>query len=85
MPVTSTTNMLSKVGADLRWFIEREGVDPTKCIVSIGVPDGAALERMKAMYGRDFDARSMSRDERYPAIVVSHGIPLCLLTKTEPA
>jgi hypothetical protein len=81
MTVVSTVNMLSKVGADLRWFLEREGVDPEQCVVSIGVPDRAALDRLTVAYGRDFDARTMRRDARFPAVMVSHGVPLCAIAK----
>ena len=79
MPVVSTTNTLSKLGAHLRWLAEREGVDPERCIVSVGVRGEDGLRKMTDAFARDFDAATMRHDARYPSIYVVHGVPICLV------
>ena len=81
MPATSTVNMLSKLGADLRWFLEREGVDPERCVVSIGVAGEVERSRVISAMLRDFDARTMRHFDAEPAMVVAHGVPLFVVAK----
>ena len=85
MTVVSTVNMLSKVGADLRWFLEREGVDPEQCVVSIGVNDEAARDQLLAALRRDFDGKTMRHFDAELAMVISHGVPMFVIAKKASA
>jgi len=76
----STTNTLRKLGAHLRVMLELEGVDPEQCVISLGVPDEVAKSQMISALLRDFDPATMRRHDEFTAIVVVHGVPICVTT-----
>ncbi len=80
---TSTVNMLSKVGADLRWFLEREGVDPERCVVSIGVPDEVAVAAVSETFRRDYVAGRMERRDDCPLMIVAHGVRMAVVARSK--
>ncbi len=75
---TATSNALRKLGAHLRWLLEREGVDPEQCVISLGVPDEVARSQMISALLRDFDAATMTRHDGFAEVVVVHGVPICI-------
>jgi hypothetical protein len=78
-------NTLSKVGAALRWFLEREGIDPESCVVSIGVCTSADAQKLMTAFLREFDEAMMFRRSDVPPMVIAHGVPLCVMVKKEHA
>lgn len=72
----STTNTLSKLGAHLRWQVEKSGVDPEKVDVFIVVrtKDEAAL--IKARFLEDFDPAAMTHNKNAPHLFCVHGVKI---------
>jgi hypothetical protein len=70
---TSTHNTLRKLGADLRWLVEKCGVAPELIHVAIVVRSQAEVDKIAAGFEREFDAASMERGDRGNKIVV-HGV-----------
>ncbi len=90
MAVTIKTKTLSKLGADVRWYLEQCGVNPEQTAVIIAVPNVIAQSRMIEGFLRDFDNGGvMKRDDNSPHRVVVHGVPIWVMveqkTKKEAA
>jgi len=74
----TTSNTLSKVGAHLRWLIEKSGVNPENgsAIITIGVRNNEDQSRMIATLLREYDANHMQRTDTDSTYVRVHGVPI---------
>lgn len=70
---------LSKLGADLRWFLEQNGVDAERVVFSISVKTKAEQERIISGFYRSFDHRTMVRHDKYPEAIWLHSIPMWVI------
>lgn len=70
---------LGKVGADMRWLLEKSGIDPESALVTITVHDDASKDRLISTFAAEFDQSQMFRDEQFPDIVVVHGIRMIVV------
>ena len=68
------TNVLSKFGADLRWMLEKEGINPEDTSVHIAVKDEVERSRVISAFIRDFDAKVMHQIDGVSDWVVVHGM-----------
>lgn len=80
----SAENTLRKLGAHLRWFIERAGVDPEKCHVIIGVPSTIDQSLIRSEMLREFDKGTMTDNASAPTTTWVHGVPITICV-TKPA
>ena len=83
--VTHSRPSLGKLGADLRWFIEKNGVDPEKAIVAIGVESEIDKSLLCAALLREHDP-AVSQTFGSNSVIV-HGVRLSvvIVPKREPA
>jgi len=74
----STSNTLSKVGAHLRWLLEKSGIDPENggTVISIGVRSNEEQSRLISTLLREYDANNMQRSDTDAAFVRVHGVPI---------
>lgn len=72
----STDKTLSKAFANLRWLIEKNGVDPETVVVSIGVRNRAEKDRLTVGLGKEFDSSCMRAPTNCPESIIVHGIPI---------
>ena len=66
---TSTQNILRKLGAHLRWMLEKEGLKPEEVSVAICVGNETEKSLMISAFLRDFDKSSMARNDALPNCV----------------
>lgn len=87
MKAAGEPNRLAKASAHLRWFLESEGIDPEKVLVSIAFPDQPTL----AIFG---DAVREAEDGKVvrtpfpnrPEVAVAHGLNIVgVVAKREKA
>jgi hypothetical protein len=76
---TSTENTVSKLGAHLRWAIEREGVAPEGVITVMLFQDAADRDRMMRALARNASAEKRGESDPYKFYL--HGVPLILSVK----
>ena len=76
---------LSKFGADLRWLLEKSGVDPEKVTVSIGVRGNDGQSKVIATLLREYNPTTMRRWDKYPNMLVIHGVPVWVQVTKEIA
>lgn len=81
---TSTSNTLRKLGAHLRWHMEKSGVDADAATAVIVVPDETQRSRLIDSMLRDFDQSCMKADDAKPGQVMVHGVRIAVVVK-EPA
>jgi hypothetical protein len=79
----STQNTTSKLGAHLRWMLEKEGVNPERVIVSLGVGSEDERNRMIVAFDRDFDRLHMKRGKDFPGLVIVHGVPIVIVVNNK--
>lgn len=65
---------LRKLGAHLRWFIEKNGVNSEDVIVSIGVKSENDRSLLISGFLREFDKDTMKRWDKAPDGVQVHGV-----------
>jgi hypothetical protein len=70
-PTTSTQNTLRKLGAHLRWFIEKSGVNPEGVYVAIVVNSKADHDRITAAFAQEHDRQFMVRFETPDRIAIN--------------
>ena len=80
----STQNTLRKLGADLRWFVEKNGVDPQKATVMLCVESLADRDKLIDGFGREYEGEVMKRWAHAPFQIMVHGIGIAIVVK-EPA
>lgn len=88
-PPASSSNTLRKVGADLRWLMQKSGVDPERsspehpagAVVSIAVNTTVDQSLLISTILREFDADVMHREDQNPHCVRVFGVWLCVLVK----
>lgn len=68
-PPATTDNLLRRVGANMRLYLERCHVDPERTSVIIIVPDETAVSHVISAFLRDFDASTMDRRDDKPSAV----------------
>lgn len=68
---TSTQNTLRKLGANLRWFIEKSGVKPEEVYVAIVVNSKADRDKITAAFTREHDRETMTRFETPDRLAIS--------------
>lgn len=74
--VLSREPTLRKAGAHLRWLLEKSGINPERCVISIGVKDEVEKSLMISTFLRDFDGRCMTRHDSHPAYIEVLGVKL---------
>jgi hypothetical protein len=74
---------LRKLGAHLRWFIEKSGVEPEHAVVCINVHTTEEQSKLISRLLSEFDGTTMTRRDEYSQLVVVHGVPLwiCVIEK----
>ena len=80
-----TQNTLRKLGADLRWLLDKNRVDAEKSYAIIVVETVAERDRLIAAFHTNFDAASMSRSVKSPHQVTIHGVRVAVTVKEETA
>ena len=68
-PPSMSSNLLRKLGANLRLYLERCHVDPETARVVIVVPDETAKSLIISGFLRDFDEKTMNRCDDKPSAV----------------
>lgn len=71
---TSTQNTLRKLGADLRWLVEKSGLNPEEMIVSLGVKTAHEQSLMLTTFLREFDGATMMRYDAFPHMIQLNGV-----------
>lgn len=78
MTKAAAAHTLRKLGADLRWLIEGNGVDPERAHVVIVVETKADRERLTECFAQGFDAGAMARSSAAPHQVTVHGVRIAV-------
>lgn len=76
---TSTDKTLRKFGANLRWLIEKSGINPEATVVTIGVKDVAAKGRLLSTIAREFDRECMTTSVTMGDAVIIFGVPVFVM------
>jgi hypothetical protein len=76
---------LCKVGADLRWLLEKSGIDAEKTLVTIGVPTKADKDRLSIVFANEFDAATMKRVNGSEYIIEVLGLNIIVVSTPEIA
>lgn len=83
-PARSAERTLGKLGAHLRWQIEKAGVDPEAADVVILVDALAEAERLTTAFHEGFDGSVMSRAPTQPSLFVVHGVRIRIGVREKP-
>ncbi len=76
---TPTQNTLRKFGADLRWLVEKSGLDPERLVVSLGVKDSHDQSLMLSTFLREFDGETMMRYDAFPHMIQLNGVTVWVI------
>src|SRR6266550_4580301 len=79
LDISTTKNSLRKLGADVRWLVEKSGVDPEKALITIGVDTTEEQSGLISTLIIEFDATCMSRVETHPHHVKVHGVNIFVI------
>jgi hypothetical protein len=82
-PAPTSKPTLRKVGADLRWLLEKSGVNPEAAIVSIGVPNNADKMQMIATLKKEFEAGVMVQYPAMPHAIEIYGVKVLVVCLAE--
>jgi hypothetical protein len=80
----SMQNTLRKVGADLRWQLEKCGISAEKAYVVIVVETKAERDRVIEGFARDYDSAVMRHADGAPHQIIIHGVRIAVRVR-EPA
>lgn len=76
-----TVNTIRKLGAHLRWAIEKEGVDVESAAVVILVKDEVERSKMISAFLRNFDPETMAASAEHPGKIIVHGVAVIVSVK----
>ena len=76
LPTTTGRQTFSKLGAHLRWLIEKSEIDPENAVVSIQVKTNHDQSLLISTMLREMDHSCMQHHDGYPHMVVVHGVPI---------
>ena len=79
---TSTQNTLSKLGAHLRWQLEKCGLDAERdAVVTIVVESEVQRSKLISGFLAGYDRSVMRRDDGQPGQIVLHGVRVAVVVR----
>ena len=80
----SHQNTLRKFGADLRWLVEKSGLNPEQVVVSLGVKTTHDQSLLLSTFLREFDGAAMMRYDQFPHMIQLHGVTVWAIVTPPP-